>query len=74
MLLSLHFLIGKIEIIKVLTLDFSGGSVGESPSANAGDMGSIPGSGRFHMPWSKQPYALQLLKSIHLQPVHSNEE
>ena len=59
--LSLHFLIGKIEIIKVLTLDFSGGSVGESPSANAGDMGSICGLGRFHMPWSKEPHVLQVL-------------
>ena len=59
--LSLHFLIGKIEIIKVLTLDFSGGSVGESPAANAGDTGSIPGPGRFHTPWSKEPHALQVL-------------
>ena len=25
-----------------------------NPPANAGDMGSIPGPGRFHMPWSSQ--------------------
>ena len=29
--------------------------------ANAGDMGSIPGVGRFHMPWSNQVHASQLL-------------
>ena len=32
--------------------DFSGGAVVKNPSANAGDMGSIPGLGRSHMPWS----------------------
>ena len=30
--------------------DFPGGPVVENPSANAGDTGSIPGPGRFHMP------------------------
>ena len=29
--------------------------------ANAGDMGSIPGLGRLHMPWSIQVLQLQLL-------------
>ena len=29
--------------------DFPGGSVVKNPPANAGDMGSIPGPGRFHM-------------------------
>ena len=29
--------------------DFSGGTVGKNPPANAGDMGSIPGLGRFYM-------------------------
>ena len=28
------------------------GSVVKNPPANAGDTGSIPGPGRFHMPWS----------------------
>ena len=32
--------------------DFPGGTVVGSPPANAGDMGSIPGTGRSHMPWS----------------------
>ena len=32
--------------------DFPGGAVVKSPPANAGDMGSIPGPGRSHMPQS----------------------
>ena len=31
-------------------LDFLLGSVVKNPPANAGDMGLIPGRGRFHMP------------------------
>ena len=29
--------------------DFPGGTVDKNPAANAGDTGSIPGQGRFHM-------------------------
>ena len=32
--------------------DFLGGAVVKNPSANAGDMGSIPGLGRSHVPQS----------------------
>ena len=32
--------------------DFPGGAVVKNPPANAGDMGSIPDSGRSQMPWS----------------------
>ena len=32
--------------------DFPGGTVGKKPPANAEDVGSIPGLGRFHMPRS----------------------
>ena len=32
--------------------DFPGGTAVKNPPANAGDMGSIPGPGRSHMPWS----------------------
>ena len=32
--------------------DFPGGAVDKNQLANMGDMGSIPGSGRFHMPRS----------------------
>ena len=31
--------------------DLPRGPVVENLPANAGDMGSIPGPGRFHMPW-----------------------
>ena len=32
--------------------NFPGGTVGKNPFASAGDTGSIPGPGRFHMPRS----------------------
>ena len=38
--------------IKKYSGDFPGGVVVENPPANSGDMGSSPGLGRFHMPWS----------------------
>ena len=43
----------KVHTLKLL-LDrgFPGGAVDENLPANAGDMGSIPGPGRSHMPWS----------------------
>ena len=31
--------------------DFPGGPVVENLPASAGDTGSVPGWGRFHMPW-----------------------
>jgi len=31
--------------------DFPGGPVDKNLPANAGDMASIPGLGRFHVPW-----------------------
>jgi len=33
-------------------LNFPGGAMDKNPPANAGDTGSIPGPGRFHMLWS----------------------
>ena len=33
----------------------------KNPPANAGDMGSIPGLGRFHMLWGNQAQVPQLL-------------
>ena len=32
--------------------DLAGGAMDRNPPANEGDMGSIPGAGRFHMPQS----------------------
>ena len=40
---------------------FPGGSVVKNLPANAGDMGSIPDPGRFHMPWSNYVHGPQLL-------------
>ena len=37
---------------KLWDRDFPGGAVVKNPPANAGDMGSSPGPGRSHMPWS----------------------
>ena len=31
--------------------DFPGATVNRNPPSNARDVGSIPGSGRFHKPW-----------------------
>ena len=37
--------------IQIEILDFPGGPVVGGPPDNMGDMGWIPGPGRFHMPW-----------------------
>ena len=46
-----HYISTKMGITKKPG-DFPGGTVVKNPPASAGDMGSIPGSGRSHMPWS----------------------
>ena len=46
-------------------MDFPGGPVVKNLSGNAGDTGSIPGPGRFHMPWTNKARAPQLLKPAH---------
>ena len=38
--------------LECMQLGFPGGSVVENLPANAGDTGSIPGPGGYHMPWS----------------------
>jgi len=43
---------------------FSWWYTGKNPPANAGDLGSIPGLGGFHMPWSNKALVPQLL-SLH---------
>ena len=42
-------------------MDIPGGPVVKNLPANAGDMGSVPDLGRFHMPWSNSVLAPQLL-------------
>ena len=44
--------------------DFPGGTVVKSPPASAGDMDSIPGPGRSHMPLSSRTRAPQLLSLL----------
>ena len=53
--------------------DFPGGAVDRNLSAISRDIGFISGPGRFHMPWSNQTYAPQLLKATSLEPVLCNE-
>ena len=43
---SVHYAVYKVP------WDFPGGTVDKNPLANAGDIGLIPGPGRFQMPWS----------------------
>ena len=38
--------------VKNTVRDFAGGPVVKNPPANAGDMGSTPGLGGSHVPWS----------------------
>ena len=40
----------KMIFIIRIVWDFPGGAVDRNLPASAGDMGSIPGPGRFHMP------------------------
>ena len=40
----------QVRVLKVQTFDFPGGPVVKNPPTNAGDMGSMPGPGRFHTP------------------------
>ena len=49
-------------------MDFPGGTVVKNPPANAGDMGSIAGPGRSHMPqsnWARAPQLLSLRSRAH---------
>ena len=46
---------------EIIEMDFPGGAVDKNLPANARDMGSIPGPGRFHMPRGHRACAAQLL-------------
>ena len=43
-----------MKVLKNRVKDFTGDPVGKNLPAHAGDMGLIPGAGRFCMPQSKQ--------------------
>ena len=51
----------KLEKKKKKLQVFLGGSVVKNQPAGAGDMGSIPGLGRLHRPWSHEVRLPQLL-------------
>ena len=42
---------GVTVINNTQSLDFPGGPVVKNLPANAGDTGSVPDPGRYHMPW-----------------------
>ena len=48
--------------------DFAGGPEVKNPPAAAGDMGSISGPGRFHVPRGNEAHALQVLSPHTLEP------
>ena len=53
----------NICLLKNINFGFPGGAVVENLPANAGDTGSCPGLGRFHMPqsgWAREPRLLSL--------------
>ena len=54
--------------------DFPGNLMDKNLPASAGDMGSIPGPGRSHMPQSNSAGAPQLLKYVHLEPMLCNQK
>jgi len=58
---------------KNIRWDVPSGTVGKNPPANAGNMGLIPGLGRFHMPRSNEAPVSQLLKPSCLEPVLHNK-
>ena len=51
----------QLASLKTKSQAFPGGSLVKNPPANAGDTGSVPGLGRFHMPRSNEASAPQLL-------------
>ena len=71
----------KLNLKKFFFLGFPGGAVVENLPANAGDMGSSPGLGGSHMPWSNwacEPQLLSLRSATRghdsERPVHRDEE
>ena len=60
-----HLTASSKTIKKSTNRDFPGGPVVKNGSANAGDMGLIPGLGRSHMQQSNKVHVLQLMKPTH---------
>lgn len=51
----------KEKRMKNSKMGLPGGTVVKNPAANVGDIGSIPGMGRFYMPWATNTCVPQLL-------------
>ena len=68
-----HMPCGIAKMKTSTSWDFPHGPMVKNPSANAGDMGLIPGPGRSHMPWSNKALVPQRLKPTHLEPVRHNK-
>ena len=63
----------KINLHKKSMLDFPGGTVVKNSPANAGDMGLIPGLGRFHTRQNNSAQVPKLLSACALEPVLCNK-
>ena len=61
----------KRWLVQRFLLDLPAGTMDENPPANAGDVGSIPGPGRFHTQRSSYAQALQL-PGLHSGPRSHN--
>ena len=62
--------IESLVVIYIYIHDFPGGSDGKASAYNAGDPGSIPGSGRspgWKIPWMEEPGRLQSTVSQRVQ-------
>ena len=59
---------GIFHFWKIYLLDFSGGSLVNNSSTNAGEIGLIPGLGRFHMLQGYEAHSPQLLSPCNLDP------
>ena len=60
-------LIGVAVISVSYKQGFPGGSDGKEPACNAGDLGSIPGSGKIPLRRKRQPTLVVLLREFHGQ-------
>ena len=66
------------SVQRMVSWDFAGGPVVKNLPVNAGDISSIPGLGRSHLPWNNKARAPQLESSPCLpqleKSLHSNED
>ena len=69
----IHWNIFYSTTIKTHGVNYPGGPVIKNPSVNAGDAGSIPGLGSFHVSWGHSACVPQLLKPVHLEPMLCNK-